>query len=494
VRIVLAIVLVFAATAVCVAIVDRAQIPPRRLGPYLEHRAAGHRPSIENAGHRLREWLVAADRGVPVVHRPLPVPDLAFEALPSARRTVTVASADALRRAIAEAQPGDTIMLMPGTYRFQGPSIAVVRAGSATDPIVVRAGIPGSVELEFDLLEGFHVLAPYWVFEDLVIRGVCADHSACEHAFHVVGNAEHFDARRNVVLDFNAHFKINGLRGEYPDFGRIEGNVLTNSRIRDTGNPVTPIDLVAASHWRVTGNRISDFIKAGSNQVSYGAFAKGGGRDNVFERNVVVCEDKLRGAPGQRVGLSLGGGGTGAGACRDGRCITEQDASTVRANLIASCSDDGIYVNRSATSRILDNTVLDTAGITVRFGESSADVEGNLVDGVIREVDGAAREVDGAAREVDGAALHAKDNVTTSPPWLYLGRHPVRDLFTDAGALDLRWRERPPRRASTSEKDASDLCGRRRGKQPVYGAFDDIAGCAPDASRMRSTSADVERR
>jgi hypothetical protein len=214
--------------------------------------------------------------------------------------------------------------------------------------------------------------------------------------------------------------------------------------------------------------------------VSYGAFAKGGGRVNVFEQNVVVCEDKLRGAPGQRVGLSLGGGGSGVGACRDGRCITEQDASTLRANLIASCSDDGIYVNRSAGRRILDNTLLDTAGITVRFGESSADVEGNLVDGIVREA--------------DGAALHANDNVTTSPAWLYVGRHPVRNLFTDAGTLDLRWRERPPRRALASENDASDLCGRRRGKQPVYGAFDDIAGCAPDASRMRSTSADVERR
>jgi len=480
VRILLAGVLVVATTAVCVAIVDRAQIPPRRLGPYLEHRADGHRPSIENAGHWLREWLVAVDRGVPVVHRPLPVPSVTFEALPPARRTVTVASADALRRAIAEAQPGDTIMLMPGTYRFQGPSVRIERAGTATDPIVVRAEVAGSVDLEFDVLEGFYVAAPYWVFADLVIRGVCADHSACEHAFHVVGHGTHFVARHNVVVDFNAHFKINGERGDYPDFGRIEGNALTNSRIRDTGNPVTPIDLVAASHWRVTGNRISDFVKAGSNRVSYGAFAKGGGRDNVFEQNVVVCEDKLRGAPGQRVGLSLGGGGTGAGACRDGRCITEQDASTLRANLIASCSDDGIYLNRSATSRIIDNTLLDTAGITVRFVESSADVEGNLVDGLIRAA--------------NGALLHARDNISTSPVWLFLGRHPARELFIDAGALDLRWHGQPPRRASVSETAGRDMCGQRRAAQPVYGAFDDVAACAAPAPRMRATSADVERR
>ena len=97
--------------------------------------------------------------------------------------------------------------------------------------------------------------------------------------------------------------------------------------MRDTANPVTPIDLVAASHWTIRGNLITDFIKGGGDRISYGAFAKGAGAHNVFEQNVVVCEAHAARTPGQRVGLSLGGGGTGKPYCRDGRCIIEQETA-----------------------------------------------------------------------------------------------------------------------------------------------------------------------
>jgi hypothetical protein len=319
--------------------------------------------------------------------------------------------------------------------------------------------------LEFDMVDGFWVSAPYWSFENLAIRGVCAHHSDCEHAFHVVGNGTHFVARHNVIIDFNAHFKINGSGGAYPDFGLIEANTITNTGVRNTENPVTPIDLVGASHWRIRGNRISDFAKAGSDQISYGAFAKGGGAGNRFEQNVVVCEERLRLAHGQRIGISLGGGGSGGGACRGGRCITEQDKGVIAANLIASCSDDGIYLNRAAMSSVVHNTLIDTAGITARFGETSADIEGNLVDGVIRSA--------------AGAAVHAEDNFVTHPSELYLGLHPVRRLFLDAMALDLRWRSEAPRRKTFSQAPV-DLCGTTRSGQPAYGAFDDIERCATE--------------
>jgi parallel beta-helix repeat protein len=471
--------LLVAAAGVLVALVDHAQIPPRRLGPYLERRASGHRPAIVQIGRALDRALLAVDRGAAVAHHPMPVPVLQASATPVPLRLVTVASVVDARRAIADAHPGDAIIFAPGTYRFAGPSMSIERAGTAEAPIVVRADVAGSVVLQFDMLEGFHVMAPYWTFENLVIRGACRNHSDCEHAFHVVGEASHFVARDNEVVDFNAHFKINGRAGAYPDDGRIEGNVITNTSVRMTSNPVTPIDLVAASRWTIVGNRISDFVKAGSNRVSYGAFAKGGGSDNRFERNVVVCEDKLRGAAGERVGLSLGGGGTGASACRGGRCITEQDRGVIASNVVASCSDDGIYLNRSAMSVIRDNTLLDTAGISARGGESSADSDGNLVDGIIRAV--------------AGATIHGDDNVTTGTASLYVGSHPVRRLFVDADALDLRWRNAPPRRRGASTP-AGDLCGVTRDADRVYGAFEDVVDCARAGARMRSTCAVVERR
>jgi parallel beta-helix repeat protein len=380
---------------------------------------------------------------------------------------ILVADAAQLRTALERAQPGEVLSLAAGTYRFSGPSLTVNRPGRVDAPITVRATQPGSVTLEFDMLEGFHVSAPHWVFENLTIVGVCPDDSNCEHAFHVVGAARHVVIRNNAIREFNAHLKVNGQGGQFPDHGRVTGNRLVNTRARRTDNPVTPFDLVAASDWLVEGNLIADFVKDGGDSTSYGAFAKGGGSGNRFVRNVVLCEHRLRGVGGRRVGLSFGGGGSGAAACRDRRCVVEHERGLMRDNLIASCSDDGIYINRSAQSALRHNTLIDTAGINVRFDESSAEVEGNLVDGPIRAH--------------AGALLRATDNRST---WLvasYLGLGGVRSLFADALALDLRWRTEPPRRDAGDA--LPDLCGTLRAGAAAYGAFEDLQACSGNVGR-----------
>jgi parallel beta-helix repeat protein len=185
---------------------------------------------------------------------------------------------------------------------------------------------------------------------------------------------------------------------------------------------------------------------------------------NRMERNVVLCEYRLRGAPGVRVGLSLGGGSTGSRFCREGDCFFEQQDSVISDNLIAFCSDEGIYLNRAARSIVDRNTLIDTAGITVRFAQSSADVRGNLVDGIIRSR--------------DNGLLRAEDNETTWVGWLFLGRHGVRDLFVAPETLDFLWRNEPPRRDSASEEPL-DLCNGKRDVQPAYGAFESFCKCSP---------------
>ena len=456
------------AGALLAVALEQIEVPPRLLAPYLEHRLSGHGDLMSDAGRRLAQTLTALDRGEPRSPQPLALalglgaqPEAAMRVASSGRDVVVASPAEALA-AIRTAQPGDAITFRPGIYRFDGEGIPVGRPGTADAAITVRAQRPGTVTLELDLVEGFLVSAPHWRFENLTLRGVCAQHSRCEHAFHVVGKATHFAARNNTVVDFNAHFKINGEGGRMPDHGVIEGNTINNTSARETDAPVTPIDLVAASHWIIRGNLISDFIKAQGNRISYGAFAKGGGVDNRFERNAVLCEVRLRGAPGWRVGLSLGGGGSEAAHCRDGRCIIEQDGGVIHSNLIASCSDDGIYVNRAATSSIVHNTLIDTGGISVRFAHSSAEVEGNLVDGVIRSR--------------DGAVLHATDNLQTAASRLYLGTHPWRALYRDAGAFDFAWSGDPPRRRSAGTASI-DLCGVPRPPHPAYGSFEDFTPC-----------------
>ena len=448
------------------SIIEKVGVAPRRLSPYVAKRADKHNPTIMAVGNWVADRLMANDRGQRDA-----APDGAFRlgaqprgAGPAAGgiRVVDVATGAAATAAIANAKPGDAITFAPGRYHFEGKYIAAGNAGTEMNPIVVRAAQPGTVELEFATLEGFLVNAPYWVFENLTIRGICENHRSCGHAFHVVGNASHFTARNNTVIDFNAHFKINGQDGLMPDDGLIESNTLTNSSIRQTNNPVTPIDLVAASNWIMRKNLITDFFKNEGDRVSYGAFAKGAGKNNLFENNIVICEYKLHAPGSQQVGLSLGGGGTGKEVCRDKRCVTEQDAGIIRGNLITSCSDDGIYINRSAVSKIIHNTLIDTGGISVRFSESSADLEGNMIDGPIRLR--------------DNAILRDTDNLSSSISRLYLGSHPVRQLF-DNGARHTLSGKLPRRAAGPGATGIPDLCGAKASGPHSYGAFDNFADC-----------------
>jgi hypothetical protein len=460
--------------------VQRIGAAPRQLGPYIERRADGHNPAIFKAGHWLGARLVALDRADDPGALPVPLPALRLGAQPQAMASssaighvVEVGDVNALRAALARATAGDVIVLQPGNYRIDAPLDAATPA-SAGAPIVVRARQPGSVVLEQSSVEGFRVTGPWWRFENLVMRGTCGADDACEHAFHVSAGAHHFAAVNNTLSDFNAHFKINGDGARFPDHGMIESNTLTNTHPRHTANPVTPIDLVAASDWVIRHNLISDFIKDGGDGISYGAFVKGGGARNLFEQNVVWCESRLRGLPGQRVGLSLGGGGTGKPYCRDHACVVEQQQGAIRGNLIAACSDAGVYLNNAAQSAVLDNSVVDTAGVEVRFAGSSADIGGNLA-------------YDGAIRTRNGAVVRERDNLSAPLLYAYLGYHPVRAHYAAPTAFDFAWHGEAPRRGSASGI-APDLCGRQRGTDAAYGAFDSFAPCLAPASRASSSS------
>jgi hypothetical protein len=438
-------------------------VAPRLAGEYVERRAAGHAGWIQQIGRVANEALQTLDRRDTLPHPGLPDWVGARAGTPgrAARTAVTVSLPEQLREALGAAQPGDVIVLEPGVYRFSGAALETRRGGTEVAPITVRAQTFGTVTLEFDLLEGFHVTAPYWRFENLTIRGVCANHGNCEHAFHVVGGAHHVVIQNNLMSDFNAQIKINGRDRLFPDQGRIANNTLANSSPRRTEAPVTPIDLVAASNWSIEGNLIADFAKAGGDLTSYGAFAKGGGHGNQFLRNVVICERRLRGVPGRRIGLSFGGGGSDIAFCRDRKCVVEHEDGLMAGNLITSCSDEGIYINRSPRSRLVHNTLLDTAGVYVRYPESTAAATANLIDGAIR------------ARE--GALLDEETNESTALWALYVGWHPTRSLFADIGALDLRFQSPPPQ--AQGSEPGRDLCGQERRQTASVGAFEDFTKC-----------------
>ena len=139
----------------------------------------------------------------------------------------------------------------------------------------------------------------------------------------------------------------------------------------------------------------------------------------------------------------------------------------MRSNLVASCSDDGVYLNSAAATRMEHNTIIDTGGVQVRFAASSADIEGNLVDGGIRSS--------------DGGVLRLNDNRSTGIALLYAGYHPSRSVFVNAGDFNFAWRGQAPRRSVAS--NAPDLCGTSRPAKPAYGAFEDFAPCMQTAGK-----------
>jgi nitrous oxidase accessory protein NosD len=456
--------------AVAAAIVlQRAGEPPRVWAPYVERRAAGHNPLIERVAAVLAtglQWLgtvrYAGPAALPHWIGATPQHDDALPAGPVTR----VASVGALAAALQQAVPGEMIELLPGTYRLEGRGFYLDRPGRRGAPITLRAARLGEAIIDSDVVEAIKVAAPWWRFENLEIRGVCSDDSGCEHAFHIVGHAHDTVIRNSLLMNFNAQVKINTEEGANPDHGLIAGDTLVDTHPRNTPNPVTPVDLDTASGWRVTHTLIADFVKAQGNDVSYGAFAKADGGHNMFDHDAVLCQFALHGYPGTRVGLSFGGGGSPNSIRRDqGRSGLESIGGVMRDNLIAFCSDDGIYINRAAGSVITHNTLLDTGGIDVRYPQSSAWVADNIVDGAIRSR--------------NGGHLAARGNRAVWLPALFLGLHPARGLYRDLATLDLRWRNPPS--AGDDPTSGTDLCGAPWPAQPRPGAFQDFSACVARA-------------
>ncbi|MBC7454770.1 MAG: hypothetical protein H7335_13910 [Massilia sp.] len=108
----------------------------------------------------------------------------------------------------------------------------------------------------------------------------------------------------------------------------------------------------------------------------------------------------------------------------------------IRSNLIIACSDDGIYLNSAARSKIVHNSLVDTDGRAIRGR--------------------------------NGAIVRGVDNLDSSITALFLG--------LPAPSGDARLLATPARRRNASAMPL-DLCGQLRPVTPVYGAFEDLSSC-----------------
>ena len=364
-----------------------------------------------------------------------------LRAAPLAATERSAGSSVELVAAVAAAEPGDVITLRPGIYRFT-ERLAVTRAGTGRARITLRAAEPEATLLQSDTTELFLVRAPYWTFEGLEIEGVCARHEDCEHAFHIVGPAHATMIRDSSLRDFNAAIKANGLtlegRRVTPDRVIVEGSRLYNRSPRRTASPVTAVDVMEASGWIVRRNIIADIAKDGGNGVSYLAFFKGGGRDGLFEANLGI--GSLTHGGGARLGLSLGGGGSGH--------PVEQTNGAIRGNILMNFSDAAIYLNEAPGS-VIDGNIIYNAryGIDVRFS-STATITANIVSGPI-----VAR--DGGLVSVSTTLANVTDDL-------------FRTWFEDPARADFSLRAAPAGPATSPDLPAivRRVCAARRGTFP----------------------------
>ncbi len=340
---------------------------------------------------------------------------LALFASFAAARDVRVTTEPQLRAALAAAQPGDVITLADGTYALTS-KLSCVATGTQALPIVVRGETPWGATLESNTLIAIGVSAPFWRFEDFAMRGVCADDSNCEHAFQVTGRATDVVLRRLRLVDFNAQLKVNATPAgdggyDMPHRGLVERCEVYDTRPRNTANPVTKLNIDTGDDFVVRDNVIRDFSKNGGNFTSYGSFMKSGGKRGLYERNLVLCKSGGQAMSDVRLGLSFGGGGTGNQFCAPAfdanvPCAVEHEDGVLRNNVIANCSDVGVYLNRARNTSVLHNTLVGTTGVDFRFDTTSGRAVGNLLTSAVRTRDAATMT---ATQNVTGVSLATFD-------------------------------------------------------------------------------------
>jgi hypothetical protein len=317
--------------------------------------------------------------------------------IPARAEDIRVADPAGLSRAIAAANPGDRILLAPGDYRMPGGTNNVTRPGAPGRPITVRAITPGKSRIHSATTELFKIAAPHWIFEGIDFVGT----ANTDHAFHIVAGADNTILRNNRMKNFHAAVKANPEGGRAPNGVVIERNVIFNDAARQTSVPVTAIDVVGGDRWVLRENFIADYAKGEGDNISYGAFLKGGGRQGVIERNLVICEWKHAG--GYRIGLSLGGGGTDRAVMAPGVEDEHQDG-ILRNNIVANCPNaEGIYLNKAARSKVYNNTVYNAYGILARYRAAPSTARNNVISGaLVTKLDGA---LDGTGNIETGHAM-----------------------------------------------------------------------------------------
>ncbi len=287
---------------------------------------------------------------------------------------VSVCSKTEIINAIAGASPGDVITVCPGTFDFN-QLIQVKKDGQAAARIFLRAEKPGSVTFNLSHIENFKLSAKFWIFENIEFFGDCSSGNGCEHAFHIVGDADDVIFRNNEVVNFASHVKLNGevVGGgpakSFPDRTMFIGNFWHNTKYVTNNAPHNILNLDGGKDHVVRGNIFADYNTPASLPKSASAvYPKASALRILIEQNLIVCE-KIRTDGETTRGVQLGDGAP-ASICdgdqdQDGQgdCVEngQSQEAIVRNNIIMNCNNGGsatgIMVGSDRASKVYHNTV-----------------------------------------------------------------------------------------------------------------------------------------
>jgi hypothetical protein len=282
-------------------------------------------------------------------------------------RVIAVNSAEEALQALKNAQAGDEITFEDGVYLFN-QNLELGGAGTAANPIFVRARNPLKAKLNFCNTEGFRVTRhPYWIFENLDIEGVCHGQSdgSNEHAFHISGNSDHVVLRGNRVTNFKSHVKMNGgiLEGmstyTWPSDLWIIKNIWRDLvPVGGAAIPHNALNIDGGNRHVIRGNSFVDLVSSVPDERPASAiYLKMTVRDFVVEQNFVLCQKHVD-LYGDRRGI-YSGDVYGASPYCDGDCANLR--GVYRNNIVMNCNgmgnSSGLNLNNEKASRFLHNTL-----------------------------------------------------------------------------------------------------------------------------------------
>jgi Right handed beta helix region len=304
---------------------------------------------------------------------------------PEGSSVLVVASAVALRDAIAAARPGHAILIAPGRYpmpiRFDSTN-----SGSAGRPVVVRArdalgsvvidGAGASITIKFSG-------AAHVEIRDLEVTG------GGHHGVFFDRGAHHITVRHNRIYDnhgirpLNSHAELKGSGGEgRPADITIVGNEIFH-RMHPAGGNFQGIDCNFCERFRIEGNYLHDINSPNMQPYSYydrGACIqmKSASRGTVIARNRVArCH----------IGIVYGG---------EGLASPEHWGGVVENNLIHDSAEMAIAVVNVRGGKVYHNTLF-ANGQSIRIAPdkrhpgstSDAAIANNILDHAISSFGGA---------------------------------------------------------------------------------------------------------